>query len=373
MSIGYQARSYVARLGSKAALPVVGALAGGYGGHKLSKHQQKKHPSSFKSQGPGDYGPAVKRPLGHAANVYLGAFFGAMSGHHVAEGLHARTLGKGFRDAARRAARGGSGPKNSNPPPSWAKGHKTKAEAAAEFKRRARASHPDLHPNDKNMEEQFKKTNQEWQDFKNSEHYEKLAAAVTKLMKYVAPKGAEQAANAASKGTKKSFFWKHFRKHKLRAALAHIDGMEDVASHAAGGALVGAGSNASNDSVKRKTLKKDLLHGAAGGALVGGAVGGARAFLQTQLKRAIRHQDLAGERKRYRNLHQELKIVQENKAATAAKNAAEAAEARKNKKIHIPTPNIADDTNERMLNRTIELTRETRKKSVKFPFKKKKK
>jgi hypothetical protein len=64
------------------------------------------------------------------------------------------------------------------PPPSWAKGAKTKAEAKTRYRAEAKKHHPD-HGGDA---EKMKKVNTEWEAYEKSKHFDKLAGWIPSLI-----------------------------------------------------------------------------------------------------------------------------------------------------------------------------------------------
>lgn len=159
------------------------ALGGAYAGgvnHVVRKAVEKHGTPAMKKQmkDADDKHPFLRHPL---TQTVMGA---AIGGH---AGVQLGTLSKTFRDAGKQGRGfsrgwrpGGEAPPPSRPssanmkPPAWAKGAKTKADAKKAYRAEAFKHHPDRGGDQNKM----KDLNNQWENFQQSEHFNKLSGVL---------------------------------------------------------------------------------------------------------------------------------------------------------------------------------------------------
>jgi hypothetical protein len=299
-------------------LPTVGAVGGGLSSHHIAKKKIESSPK-FKKQ-------LESRPGGSKKYIASKTIRGALGGLGIGAGTELSRSLYGLRKSLIRTAvpkarvtkdRFGKA-KSVIPVPDWLKGVTTKAEAKKKYREMAKKYHPDRNPGDKSAEERFKDIASQWKSFTESDEFKKLGSSMYAIMKHISggpimknishggskgpTEAAAQVASVAAKSKEmnklKKFFWRNFRKRRLKYYIGRPLLSVPIAASTAGGAVLkGIQSITPEDRKKKRALKafgKGAIEGAAIGGLGGLAIGG----VLHQGHRLLRHSI----RDSYRNL-----------------------------------------------------------------------
>lgn len=150
---------------------LLGAAAGGLGFGSIGYiHGKKREKDKAPTKRSDRWAEAA---MAGAMGAGYGHMFGAMARGHRLQ-MH-----QIFHHTGEHRTGGfGTPSKTHAPPPKWAKGAKTKAEAKKRYRAEAKKHHPDIGGDPETM----KKVNTEWEAFENSSHFDKLAHLMSSIM-----------------------------------------------------------------------------------------------------------------------------------------------------------------------------------------------